>query len=65
MEILAPGRNCRTITHAPHMAVLVDAASYYPGFLSSLMRARESVLILAWDIDSRVWLGSPSEGGLP
>jgi phosphatidylserine/phosphatidylglycerophosphate/cardiolipin synthase-like enzyme/uncharacterized membrane protein YdjX (TVP38/TMEM64 family) len=53
-RILAEGRNCWRIAPAGRAAFLVDASAYFDAFASAVLRARESILILAWDIDSRV-----------
>jgi phosphatidylserine/phosphatidylglycerophosphate/cardiolipin synthase-like enzyme/uncharacterized membrane protein YdjX (TVP38/TMEM64 family) len=55
-KILTEGRNCWRIAHADRAAFLVDAAAYFEAFASAAEQARESILILAWDIDSRIRL---------
>lgn len=52
--ILVEGRNCWRIAPAGRVAFLVDGAAYFDAFVSAVEKARESILILAWDIDSRV-----------
>jgi phosphatidylserine/phosphatidylglycerophosphate/cardiolipin synthase-like enzyme/uncharacterized membrane protein YdjX (TVP38/TMEM64 family) len=65
-RILAEGRNCWRIAKAGRAAFLVDAAAYFDAFVSAASLARESILILAWDIDSRVdLLRENRERGLP
>ncbi len=54
--ILKPGRNCWRIEHADRIAFLVDGAAYFRAFREVVKQARRSVLIMAWDIDSRVEL---------
>ena len=54
--ILEPGRNCWRIERAERVAFLVDGAAYFRVLRDGLKQARESVLILAWDIDSRLRL---------
>lgn len=64
--ILVEGRNCWRIAHAGRAAFLVDAAAYFEAFASAVEKARESILILAWDIDSRVRLvREDRDRGLP
>jgi phosphatidylserine/phosphatidylglycerophosphate/cardiolipin synthase-like enzyme len=64
--ILDEGRNCWRIAQAGRAAFLVDAAAYFEAFVSAVEKARESILILAWDIDSRVRLmRDDRDRGLP
>ncbi|MBI5576691.1 MAG: VTT domain-containing protein [Deltaproteobacteria bacterium] len=65
-NILAEERNCWRIAQANRVAFLVDAAAYFEAFASAAEAARESILILAWDIDSRVRLmRKDHDSGLP
>ncbi|HEX7634076.1 MAG TPA: VTT domain-containing protein [Noviherbaspirillum sp.] len=54
--LLQPGRNCWRIEHAPRFAMLVDADAYFRAVRAALRKARHSIFILSWDIDSRLWL---------
>ncbi len=64
--ILKPGDNCWRIDHADQIAFLVDGADFFRAFREAVKRARRSVLIMAWDIDSRVKLIREDESdGLP
>ncbi len=56
-RVLQPGRNCDPLVKARRFALLIDGANYYAAVADSLMRARRSVIILGWDLDSRVRLG--------
>jgi phospholipase D1/2 len=58
---LRPGRNCSLIAKAHRFALLVDGSSYYEVLAQSIARARRSVALVGWDLDSRVRLG-PSGG---
>lgn len=65
-SILEPGRNCAQLARAQRVAFLVDGAAYFAAFRAAALRARHSILILAWDIDSRIRLapdGAPD--GMP
>lgn len=53
---LQPGSNCWRVTEAARAALLVDAAAYFSALRSAILRAGKSILILGWDIDSRVRL---------
>jgi phospholipase D1/2 len=61
LPVLDPGRNCGPLAHASRFALLVDGSNYYGALAQSLAQARETVVILGWDLDSRVRLG-PAAG---
>src|SRR5262249_40711243 len=50
------GRNCEAIARAGRVAFLVDGEAYFKAFMSAAERAQRSILILAWDFDSRTGL---------
>ncbi len=54
--IVVPGRNCWRREHAGRVAFLVDAAAYFEAFAAAVARAERSILIVSWDIDSRMRL---------
>ena len=54
--LLVPGHNCWRVERAHRMAVLIDGAAYFAAVRAAIARARRSVFILAWDIDSRIRL---------
>lgn len=54
--LLTPGRNCWRIEQANRLAFLVDGEAYYKAVRAAIAGAQRSVLILAWDIDSRIRL---------
>lgn len=54
--VLKEGRNCWRIAQADRVSFLVDAASYFSAFVGALKHAQKSILIVGWDIDSRVSL---------
>ena len=56
LPILKPGKNCWRIEHADRAAFLVDGAEYFRAFREVAKQAQRSILIIAWDIDSRVEL---------
>ncbi|MEZ4334753.1 MAG: VTT domain-containing protein [Myxococcota bacterium] len=60
------GRNCWRVESATRVKLLVDGAAYFRAFREAAKRARHSLLILGWDIDSRFELArDASEDGLP
>src|SRR6266403_5012631 len=52
--IVEPGRNCWRREHADRVAFLVDGDAYFRAFAAAVERAERSILVLTWDIDSRV-----------
>jgi len=66
--ILSRGRNVWRIERASRGAILIDGARYFGALRESLLKARSSVFIIAWDIDSRARLVGQSgraDDGLP
>ncbi|MFU8857646.1 MAG: VTT domain-containing protein [Deferrisomatales bacterium] len=55
-RLLKPGETCWQAPRASRAAVLVDGRSYFDAFASAVGQARRSVLLVGWDIDSRVEL---------
>jgi phosphatidylserine/phosphatidylglycerophosphate/cardiolipin synthase-like enzyme/uncharacterized membrane protein YdjX (TVP38/TMEM64 family) len=55
-SIFQPGRNCGAVAHADRVALLVDAEQYFRAFARAAENARYSIVILAWDFDSRIRL---------
>lgn len=56
MGIIEPGRNCWRIARAGRASLLIDAAAYFGAVRAALKRARHSVFIIGWDLDSRTRL---------
>jgi len=63
-SILQPGRNCWRIERADQVAFLIDGEAFFGAVRSALAKARRSIFILGWDIDSRMRLtsGAPPDG---
>ena len=59
--LLEPGRTCWRIARADQLAFIVDAADYFEAVADAIERAQHSVLILGWDIHSRVRLRRDAE----
>jgi phosphatidylserine/phosphatidylglycerophosphate/cardiolipin synthase-like enzyme/uncharacterized membrane protein YdjX (TVP38/TMEM64 family) len=55
-SIAVPGRNCWRRPRARRVALLVDGAAYFDAFAAAVERARRSILIVGWDIHSRIRL---------
>jgi phosphatidylserine/phosphatidylglycerophosphate/cardiolipin synthase-like enzyme/uncharacterized membrane protein YdjX (TVP38/TMEM64 family) len=60
--LLQPGRNCWRIEHSDRFALLIDADAYFKAVRAAVLKARHSVFILSWDIDSRTVLAPGSAG---
>lgn len=56
-----PGRNCWRVAASARVGVLIDADAYFRAVTDAIERARHSVLILSWDVDSRTALRGDSE----
>ena len=54
--ILTPNRNIWRLERAERAAVLIDAASYFGALREALIKARSTVFIIGWDLDSRTRL---------
>src|SRR5262245_3239547 len=64
--IVEPGWNCWRVEHASRLGYVVDGEAYFRAFREAVAQAQRSVLILAWDIDSRIRLAREGNGdGLP
>jgi phospholipase D1/2 len=64
--MLVPGRNCCRIERAARIAFLVDGEEYFAAVRSALAKAHHSIVILGWDIDSRMRLvPDGAHDGLP
>lgn len=66
MNFLRPGHNVWRIERAKRAAVLIDAAAFFEAVRAACLKARRSILIVGWDIDSRTRLvgenPTPSDG---
>jgi len=64
--ILEPGQSCWRLERADRAAFLVDGAAYFSALRAAATKARHSILILGWDIDSRMRLvPEGANDGLP
>jgi phospholipase D1/2 len=59
--ILAPGVNCWRVERARRVALLIDGAAYFAAFREAVLRARRSIFIIGWDINSRIPLTGDSD----
>jgi phospholipase D1/2 len=56
------GENCCAVARAGRVGFAIDAAAYYEAFMRAAERAERSILILAWDFDSRTGLDFGDDG---
>ena len=65
-RVIRPGRNAWRVERASRAAALIDAAAYFGALRRALRKARRSIYIVGWDINSRVRLvgenGEPDDG---
>jgi phospholipase D1/2 len=66
-SLLRPGYNCTAVARAGRVALLVDASAYFKAFHDAALRAQQSILVLAWDFNSRTRLhfDDKSDDGAP
>ena len=66
MNFLRPQHNVWRIERANRAAVLIDAAAFFAAVRGACLKARRSILVVGWDIDSRTQLvgagGAPADG---
>jgi phosphatidylserine/phosphatidylglycerophosphate/cardiolipin synthase-like enzyme len=66
--ILEPGRNCWRVAGAERAAVVIDAADYYRHAKRAMLKARQQIMMIGWDFDTRIFLdredgpGAPTDG---
>jgi phospholipase D1/2 len=63
VSLLRPGRNCWRRCRSERVAFLIDGQDYFRAVAAALRQARRSVMILGWDIDSRIRLCRDGEDG--
>ncbi|MEU4318218.1 phospholipase D-like domain-containing protein [Nocardia fluminea] len=52
--ILSPGETCWQIAQADRLACIVDAADYFRHAKSAMLQARERIVLIGWDFDTRI-----------
>ena len=55
-SIFEEGRNCRRVARAERVAFVVDGEDYFKEFVAAAERARESIIVIAWDFNSNCCL---------
>src|SRR5512134_4177200 len=62
--LFVEGETCWRCARADRVSFLIDAASYFSAFKAAALRARRSIIIIGWDVDSRVRL-EPDRDDVP
>ena len=60
---LDPGRNCWRVARADRAAFIVDAADYFRIAREAMLSARSQIVLLGWDLDTRLALIDREEDG--
>jgi phospholipase D1/2 len=55
-SLFEEGRNCRRVAAAGRVAFVVDGDDYFRLFMEAAERARESIIVVAWDFNSNCCL---------
>lgn len=61
-RVLKEGRNCWRFAQASRLGFLVDAENYFRAFEEAVSAAQHKVLIVGWDVDSRMRLDGDPQG---
>lgn len=67
-SLLQPGHNVWRVETANRAAPLIDAGAYFGALRAAMLRARETITIVGWDMDSQMRLlgeGCAADDGLP
>ena len=64
-RILAPEQTCWRVEQARRLRVIVDAADYFRVVKQAMLQARQSLMLIGWDFDTRVGFesGTPTLEG--
>jgi phosphatidylserine/phosphatidylglycerophosphate/cardiolipin synthase-like enzyme len=62
-SLLEPGRNCWRIARADRAALVIDAADYFRLAREAMLKARSQILLIGWDLDTRIKLVQAGETG--
>jgi phosphatidylserine/phosphatidylglycerophosphate/cardiolipin synthase-like enzyme/uncharacterized membrane protein YdjX (TVP38/TMEM64 family) len=61
-SLLQEDATCWRLTRARRVALLIDGAAYFEALRQALLKARHSVFILGWDINSEISLDPKGDG---
>ncbi|WP_242140319.1 phospholipase D-like domain-containing protein [Sphingomonas sp. TREG-RG-20F-R18-01] len=60
-DSLRPGDTCWRVESATAASVIVDAADYFRHARSAMLKARKRIMLIGWDFDARIDLGTSEE----
>ncbi|ALG86172.1 phospholipase D-like domain-containing protein [Gordonia phthalatica] len=64
--IVVAGDTCRRKGQADRLSVIIDAAAYFQHAKAALLQARHRVMLIGWEVDSRIRLDPASDDpGVP
>ena len=63
--IAQPGRNCWRVERAGRASLIVDAADYFRLARQAMLRAKQQILLIGWDFDTRICLDYEADDGAP
>jgi phospholipase D1/2 len=63
-RLFVEGETCWRCVRAHRLSFLIDAAAYFSALKAAALRARRSIIIVGWEVDSRVRL-EPDRDDLP
>lgn len=53
-RVLVPGQTCWRTEHADRLTFIVEAADYFRHAKSAMLQARERIMLIGWDFDTRI-----------
>lgn len=59
-----PGRNCWRVARADRASVIVDASDYFIHLRHAMLAAKERILMIGWDFDTRISLSRAARRGI-
>lgn len=62
-RLTRPGWNCWRVEQSGRFAVIADADDYFNAVRQAMLQARHSILMIGWDFDARIHLGTADDGG--
>jgi phosphatidylserine/phosphatidylglycerophosphate/cardiolipin synthase-like enzyme len=62
---LEPGRNCWRVARAHRAALIVDGCDYFRLVRQAMLKAQKQILLIGWDLDTRIALDEPGGEGDP
>jgi len=62
---LDPGRNCWRVSRAHRASLIVDACDYFRLARKAMLKARSQIMLMGWDLDTRVALDQAQGEGEP